>query len=456
MPDAERQKQTAPIIAELVGSARLRGWDEYIVQGFASLGVELWWVRDVQTGQELAINEAEYRMLFDGDPPRTNAILAAAPNAPAPSDADATPADAAQPAPASPAGQSEDSYRPASPALESLDVTAEAIGQRTTRRTISEADRGRFELVGYLSSGDGPIVLQADDMARFGFAANVGATGSLVPIQNDADLAAFFGAKNVRRLDPTWSEALVRIMSHNIARGVLIVVFLIALFLEMSHPGVGLPGAIAAGALVGLLAPPALIGMASWWEIGAIGVGILLIVLEIFVLPGFGVPGVAGLLLLFGGLLGTFVGDTPGGLFPDSAGARSDLIYGLVTIFLSTATAGLGMYFLAKHFGSIPLIGGLVLTSVSGETADDDLLAGIPVRDGVLPNAGAVGETISPLRPSGRAQIGDRVLDVVADIGYIEAGRRIRVVSANSFRIVVEEIGPAGAAEAGSAGDSQG
>jgi len=65
------------------------------------------------------------------------------------------------------------------------------------------------------------------------------------------------------------------------------------MFLEMSHPGVGLPGAIAALALVALLAPPALLGMANWWEIGAIGVGLLLIVVEIFVLPGFGLPGIA-------------------------------------------------------------------------------------------------------------------------------------------------------------------
>jgi hypothetical protein len=369
-------------------------------------------------------------------------MLASAPSPPAPNQAPETPpADPADTPPTDAPGESADEYRPASPALEGLEVIPEAIGHASKRRTITAADKGRYKLVGYLSSGDGPLVLQAEEMATLGFAANVGPAGALEPIQSDADLAAFFSAKNVRRLDPTWSEALVRIMSHNAARGVLIVVFLVALFLEMSHPGIGLPAAVAAAALIGLLAPPALMGMANWWEIGAILLGVLLIVVEIFVTPGFGVPGIAGLLLLFGGLLGTFVGDTPGGLFPNSPQGQSDLVYGLVTLIMSTATAGFGMYFLAKHFGSIPLIGALVLKDVSGGSgSEDDLLAEIPVDVDLPLRAGAIGETVTPLRPSGRAQVGDRVIDVVSDLGYIEAGRKVRIVSADRFRVVVEEI----------------
>lgn len=446
--EAERLKLTAPVVAEVVSSARLRGWDEYVVQAFAALGVELWWVRDTVTGEEFAINEDEYRLLFDDAPPRTRPMIAGPPTIltpEEPAEEEATPPVDAAPGPA----DGSDGYRPAAPALRELEIEPEAIGRQSTRRTISEADRGRYELVGYLFDGESPLIVSADEMAMLGLAANVGPTGALQPIQNDQDLADFFGAQNVRRLQASWSEHMVRILTGNIARGVLIVVFLLALFLELSHPGVGLPGAVAAVALVALLAPPAVIGMANWWEIGAILVGILLVGLELFVIPGFGIAGVAGLLLLFGGLLGTFVGDTPGGLFPDSRAGQSRLWYGLVTIFLSTATAGLLMYFAAKHFGSIPLIGSLVLKDVSGEVAADaDLLAGIPVRDTRLPKVGATGRTITPLRPSGRAEIGDRVLDVVTDIGYIDSGRPVRVVSADTFRIVVEEAPEPGSAPA--------
>lgn len=442
MPEAERQKITAPLLAEVVGSARLRGWDEFVVQGFVALGVELWWVRDTETGETFAINEAEYRMLFEGDPPRTRPLISSAPSLAARTTP--TPEASPQEAPVDP-----DAFRPATPEVSSVDVDPVTIGQESERRVLSEGDRGRYELVGYLASGDGPLTLTAEEMATLGFASNVDTDGDLAPILTEGDLAAYFGAKNIRTIEPSWSEALVALTTHPITRGVLLVVFLLMLFLEMSHPGVGVPGAIALAALVGLLAPPALIGLANWWEIAAIACGIGLIFVEVFVLPGFGFPGIAGLLLLFGGMLGTFVGDT-GGLFPDSPREQTNLLYGLVTMVLSVVSAGVGMYYLAKHLGSVPLLGKLVLSD--DPEREDGMLAQMPVSAEFVPQVGARGTTITPLRPSGRAEIGDRVVDVVCELGYVDTGEPVRVVSADTFRVVVEPTGPE--AEAGAAGET--
>ncbi len=471
MPIAERQKITAPLLAEVVSSARMRGWDEFIVQGFVALDVELWWVRDTQTGRYRAINEAEYRMLFDGEPPRTSPMIVSAPDrrkmvarsggsgvSSKLDDTDSSTREtqpphknkAPQPQDDTPTSQPDTQpdaigstpFAPASPALQAMEVASEAIGRASMRSPITPADKGRYELVGYLCSGDGPLILSAQDMAMLGFASNVDAKGNLIPIRNDTDLARFFGAKHIRRLSPTWSESLVLFMSNAAVRGVLIVVFLMALFLEMSHPGIGLPGGVAMVALLALLGPPALIGMANWWEIGAILVGLLLIGIEVFILPGFGIPGLAGLLLLFGGLVGTFVGDTSGGLFPDSPHGQSQLMYGMVTILLSSTTAIVGMYFLAKHFGSIPILGGLVLTHVSGQASDEDdegLFGAMTPEQKEQPEVGAVGKTLTPLRPAGRARFGSMVVDVVSDLGYIEAGEMVRVTASDAFRIVVDK-----------------
>lgn len=428
MPEAERQKITAPLLGEVVGSARLRGWDEYVVQGFVALGVELWWVRDTQTGEALAINEAEYRLLFDGEPPRTRPLISSAPRLTATSPegrtGDGTP------------DADPDAFRPAGPRVAAVEVDSVEIGRESARRVISGAQKGRYELVGYLCTGDGPLLLEADMLATLGFAANLDQSGALDPILSDADLETFFGAKNIRRLEPSWSEALVVFATHPAARGVLLVVFLLMLFLELSHPGVGLPGALALAALVGLLAPPALIGLANWWEIGAIAVGIVLIAVEILILPGFGVPGVVGLLMLFGGMLGTFVGES--GLFPDSPYEQHNLFYGMLTMVLSLVTAGVGMYFLAKHFGSIPLLGRLILSDDNSD--GDGLLAGIPVDREVVPPLGSRGRAITPLRPAGKGQFGERIIDVVCDLGYVEAGAELRVVAADEFRVVVEQV----------------
>ena len=458
MPEAERQKITAPLLAEVVTSARARGWDEFVVQGFVALGVELWWVRDTTTGETFAINEAEYRMLFSGDPPRNRPIVSSAPRlsteTPAAGDTTDAPNDASGSTPSgtsSPADNPE-RFRPAGPEVSDITIDSVMIGRETERRTVSEGDRGTIELIGYLCTGDGPLTLDAEQLALLNFASNTDPSGAVEPILTDADLQRYFGAKNLRRIDPSWSEWLVTMSTALPVRGVLLVVFLLMLFLEMSHPGVGLPGAIALAALVGLLAPPALIGMASWWEIGAIVGGILLIFFEVFILPGFGIPGIAGLLLLFGGMLGTFVGET-GGLFPDSQQEQSNLLYGLLTMVLSVVSAGAGMYYLAKNLGSVPLLGRLVL---SDDTEHEDrLLSQIPVTDHSVPAVGAVGRSITPLRPSGRASINDKVVDVVSDIGYVDAGEPVRVIEADEYRVVVEHLVPRkGDTDPGDAGAS--
>ncbi|MFG0259490.1 MAG: hypothetical protein ACF8LK_03975, partial [Phycisphaerales bacterium JB041] len=447
MPEAERQKITAPLLAEVVTSARARGWDEFVVQGFVALGVELWWVRDTTTGETFAINEDEYRMLFAGDPPRNRPIVSSAPRlseeTPSAGDpdadigADAGPESTADSAPAG----GPDRFLPAGPDVSGIEIDSVMIGRKSQRRTVSESDRGSVELIGYLATGDGPLTLDAEQLALLNFSANVDAAGTVQPILTDADLQRFFGAKNLRRIDPSWSEWLVTMATTLPVRGVLLVVFLLMLFLEMSHPGVGLPGAIALAALVGLLAPPALIGLASWWEIGAIVGGILLIFFEVFVLPGFGIPGVAGLLLLFGGMLGTFVG-SDGGLFPDSPTEQSNLFYGLLTMVLSLVSAGVGMYYIAKHLGSVPLLGRLILDDDADR--EDRLLSQIPIGDTDIPPVGAVGTSITPLRPAGRASIDDKVIDVVSDLGYVDAGEPVRVVAADVYRVVVEHLVPKG------------
>jgi len=79
---------------------------------------------------------------------------------------------------------------------------------------------------------------------------------------------------------------------------VLMIVVIIGLVWEMAAPGLGLPGAIGVAALLILIGAPALTGMAQWWDILFICLGILFIAGEIFVIPGFGIAGISGTILL--------------------------------------------------------------------------------------------------------------------------------------------------------------
>ncbi|MFI4897804.1 MAG: NfeD family protein [Phycisphaerales bacterium JB059] len=456
-PD-QRTKLLPPLLQDVTDSARRNGYDEFLVQVMVTDGIELWAIRDTRTGRTLLINQDEYVALFGVTPARGHPLLGSVPgartrplseradteNAPDPDPAntpsnpetDAPPIDSPagpEAAPEPVLGESnvdpDAAFTPAGEGVADLtqDVT-NLLDTPTNRPDVARLSAQRWEPAGYVTDGTHAVILSAQQMHDFGVAS--------ATINNDEELRAFFGAKTLARADRSWSESLVRFMTSIPVRGVLIVIFLLALFMEMSAPGMIAPGAIALAAAVALLAPPMLIGMAGWWEIAAIASGILLIAMEILVIPGFGVFGVAGLLLLFGGLVGTFIPDS--NAFPGAPGQGKDLFFGVVTIVLAAATAGLGMYFVGKHFGRLPIVSRLVLKDASpDEMADPAFSAMIPPPAPPV-SAGDIGRAVTALRPSGRAEFGDAVIDVVSDMGYIEAGEPVRVVSADEFRILVE------------------
>ncbi len=434
MPEPERQKVLVPLLSEVVDSARRNGYDEKLVQGMVSQGVELWLVRRTADGALLFIDEAEFRRMFGTEPDRTQQ-----PDVPsgAPRPGTATPPQESVASPTTPTDGT--GFIPAAPGLEGLSGEVSlGIDTKTTRPIITEADRGQWELVRYVSDGRGLILLKSSQMLDYRLAR--------ATISSDEQLAAYFGARNVRRLDANWSEAMVAFMTNWLVRAVLIAIFLIGLFFELANPGLMIPGGIAALALVGLLAPPMLVGMAGWWEVGAIIAGILLVIVEIFILPGFGIAGILGVLLIFGGLLGTFVDTAGGGLFPNSPEGREDLMYGSVSLLLAIVSSGVAIYFVSKHFGSLPLLSHLVLRDPTPDEllGRDELLAAMASGKGDAISIGTVGRASTPLRPAGKMEVGDRVVDVVSDLGFIAAGTPVRVVSADAFRIVVEPAGTEG------------
>lgn len=455
-PD-ERTKLLPVLLADVTDSARRNGWDEYMVQAIVIDGVELWWVEDQTTGARMAVNEEEYRMLFGRSPVRGRPLLAgitggragppaARDEAEAPDPATPDRPDAEQPAPAARPARADDAeggsqaFRPASESLEDLMGEFEnperkdlQLGRPSQRPVLTTADAGRFADLGYLTDGSAPIVMRDDQMERFGFAA--------ATVRNDEGLLAHFGAQSLVRMDESWSERLVRFMTSGVVRGVLIVVMLLALFLEMMSPGLTVPSVIAAAALVLLLAPPALIGMAGWWEFVAIGIGVVLLGLEIFVLPGFGLFGILGVVALFAGLLGTFI---PAGGSMADPGTQQELFHGATIILLAVITAGVGMYLIGRHFNRLPLLDRLVLGSApadeeeQGALADAELLRAA-VRDDRALAVGMRGVAVTALRPAGTAEIDGRLVDVVAGLGILDPGTPVRVVSVERFRVVVEE-----------------
>lgn len=451
-----RKKQVPPVLAEVVDSARTRGWDEFIVQAIVIDQVELWWVEEIdpQSGEprRLAINESEFRVLFPGEaPPRGSPAIVGASSEGL---SGMTPESEAADEPRAP--ESDTAFRPATPALEDLSPsisgeTSAATSQDldmlaavSERPVFTSEDAGEWRLVRYLTNGSGPIVMSEDELSRYGF--------SSASINNDEQLRAFFGAKEVVRIRTTVSERIVKVLSNMWVRMILIAIFLLALFIEMVSPGLVVPSFVAGVALLLVMAPAWMLGLAGWWELIAIVSGVLLILIEIFVVPGFGVFGISGLVLLFGGLVMAFVNATSG-VFPSTPSGQADLSRAVVMVALAMVTAGAGMFVISKYFRSIPILNQLTLTSeqvqadtgigfveAMGESGDLSLLVG------------ERGEARTPLRPSGKVEVDGSLYDALSGAGFIDPGTPVRIVRATTWQVVVEpDEGTEPASEGGEA-----
>lgn len=431
LSEEERQKILAPLLVDLVDSARRNGYDEKLVQGFVSLGVELWLIERTRPGPEgqpvgerMFIDLAEYRLLF-GEPPtaRTPQIPSAGTGR----------AEAEEPEPATTQPTTPDdqmAFRPAAPQLQELDAEntlSQGLAVPTARPTLREVDRGGWTVVAYATDGKAPVTMTSEQLVTYGVASEV--------VLNDEQLKAFFGASTLVRWEESVWMVVARFMSNPIIRGLLIVVVLVGFFVEMASPGMGIPGAIGLLALVALLTPAAMVGMAGWWEFLFLGLGILLVLVEVFVVPGLGIPGVIGAVLVFVGLLGTFTG---GGAFQ----TQQDLLTGVVVLLLSLASAAVIIFLIARNLSRIPVLNSLILKSVPDDDDEDSAPTFFQAMSPAMPKPtlaeGAVGRAVGVLRPSGRARFGEELVDVVSVGPVIEDGHLVRVIESSAFRVIVE------------------
>jgi membrane-bound serine protease (ClpP class) len=221
----------------------------------------------------------------------------------------------------------------------------------------------------------------------------------------------------------------------------LVLIFAVGLIWELSTPGVSAPGGAAAVALLILLGAPALTGLAQWWDILFVLVGILLIVLELFVIPGFGIAGISGVVLLGMGFIGTFIAPDPGGgLLPSSPEAQQQALRGVLTMLVAFFGGAIGLYFISRHFQSLPIFNKLVLATTSGNDSQPaSMFEPMRPMGAGRPRAGDTGIVETQLRPSGKVRFGDRLYDVVSGHGIIDAGATVVVRTSDPFSIVVEK-----------------
>ena len=417
LPAAERAKIEAPLLSELVSDARRQGWDEKLVQAFVAVDIELWLIRNRTNGDRLFVDAAEYERIF-GEPPVATRVQ----RLPAPPARDEETGLLTGPA------RINQGEAPTNP--EERDLAIEFVQEMPSSRPVLGPEAAAdWVSLGQVVSSDELLVLQADEAIAYGFSSGT--------IANEAELKTFLGSNQTIRLDETWSESLVRMLTLWPVRAVLIAAFLIGFFLEASAPGYGVFGLIALVSLAILLGAPLLTGLSDWWTVVAVVIGLGLVALELFFLPGIGFVGILGGLCIFAGLVGPFVsGD------PFSPAVRSDLLRGIGTTSIGMLVAGVGIWLAWRSLPHTKLGRGFIL---SAEIGGDGASEGPPGRsrrsDRHPPiSLGAIGRTTTPLRTAGRVEIGGRIVDARSTGAFIDVDTPVRVVASDRFGVQVETL----------------
>jgi membrane-bound serine protease (ClpP class) len=220
-----------------------------------------------------------------------------------------------------------------------------------------------------------------------------------------------------------WAEALVRLLTHPIVSSLLMTAGLVGLITEIRTPGFGIPGAVGLTSLSLFFWGHWLVQLAGWEELLLVGLGIVLLIAEVFILPGFGIAGVLGIVALVGGLGASLVGDAA--TWPDwieAAWQVAGVLIGTVVV----------MIILLRWLPRIRMARRLVLED---EMSAASGYASAPEHEHEL--LGRTGMTSSPLHPAGLATIDGRRIDVVSEGGFIDAGTPVRVVRVDGNRVVV-------------------
>jgi membrane-bound serine protease (ClpP class) len=231
------------------------------------------------------------------------------------------------------------------------------------------------------------------------------------------------GGAEVRRASQTWAETLVRFLTHPVVSSLLMTLGILGIIVEIRTPGLGVPGALGVASLALFFWGHWLVQLAGWEELLLVGIGFMLLAVEVFVIPGFGLAGILGLTALLGGLSLSVVG----------AGATWAMILtaaGRVALSLLLAIAA--SLALLRIFPRLPFGRRLILetelpTGVEGSSAPESDRRWL----------GKCGTTMSPLRPAGVAHLDGERVDVVSEGEFLEAGESIEVIRVDGNRIVV-------------------
>jgi membrane-bound serine protease (ClpP class) len=290
---------------------------------------------------------------------------------------------------------------------------ARGLDPRVAEAMVDE----EIEIPGVVDSGK-LLTLSTEEAVRLNYAASVEDwNGLLVAI--GADGAA------VVVMEVNWAERVVRFLTHPLVAPFLLSLGFLGLLIEIKTPAFGLAGLAGLSSLALFFGSHFIIGLAGWEVALLLGLGVVLLLVELLVLPGFGVAGVLGALAIVVSIFLSLVGRLP---------TTSDVIIAVNVLAGSMLLVGFASWQLVRRLPADRRGRNLLhreeLTRELGYVSAKR-------RDELL---GQEGVTVTDLRPAGVVLVSAERIDAVSEGPWVAAGTPVRIVRSEGYRHVVVPI----------------
>ena len=274
------------------------------------------------------------------------------------------------------------------------------------------------EIPGVVKKGQ-LLTMSTGEALRFRFAKGQAA--------DEAALLAAIGHPGARVVttQTNWAEGVVRFLTNPLVSPLLLSLGILGLVFEIKTGAFGLGGLISLVSLGLFFGSSLILGLAGWEEVLLLGLGLLAVAVEVFVIPGFGAAGVLGLLAIAASMVLAMMGGYP---------SSGDIAQALAVLGASLFITAAVVYAWLRHLPSSGRFSGLLL---KGAGHREEGFTTAPSRPDLV---GRDGTALTDLRPSGTARIGEERIDVVTEGEYVAQGSPVRVVQSDGYRHVVRKV----------------
>jgi membrane-bound serine protease (ClpP class) len=263
------------------------------------------------------------------------------------------------------------------------------------------------------------LTLSTGEAIRFGFAKG--------EVANETALLAAIGHPGARIISTqtNWAEGIVRFLTNPLVSPLLLSLGILGLVFEIKTGAFGLGGLLSLVSLGLFFGSSLILGLAGWEEVLLLGLGLIALAAEVFVIPGFGVAGVVGILAIIASMVLAMMGGYP---------TTGDVAQALAVLGASLFITAAVIYAWLRHLPNSGRFSGLLLKGAGSREAG---FTTAPSRPELV---GKDGTALTDLRPSGTARVGEERIDVVTEGEYVAQGSRVQVVRSDGYRHVVRAV----------------